>query len=80
MGYGGVRRCECLKMFKVILQKGQGMVEKSRGWSVSIRGSAVPWSAGVQNSFLDSGGVFDAVRWRRNSPESPRKFEPLWIS
>jgi len=62
MGYGGVRWFEHLKMFEVILQKGQGMVEKSRRWPVSIRGSAVSWSAGVKDSFPDSGGTFDTVR------------------
>ena len=66
-------------MLKVILQKGQGMVEESRRWSVSIRWSAVSWSTGVQNGFLDGGGAFDTVRWGGNPPESPRKLEPFCI-
>ena len=78
MVYGGVGWCQRLKMFKAIVQKGQGIVEESRRWSVSIRGSTVSWSAGVQNGFLDGGGAFDTVRWGRNPPESSGKFEPLW--
>ena len=77
MGYGGLGWFERLKVFKIILQKGQGIVKKSRRRTVSIRGSAVSWPAGVQNGFLDGGGAFDTVRWGSNPPESPRKFEPL---
>jgi len=77
MGYGGVGRRERLETFEVILQKGQGMVEKSCRRTVSIRGSAVSRSAGVQNGFLDGGGAFDTVRWGNIPPESPGKLEPL---
>ena len=48
-------------MLKVILQKGQGMVEEGGRWAVSVRRTAVSRSAGAKNGFLDGGRAFDTI-------------------
>ena len=66
-------------MLKVILQKGQGMVEEGGRWAVSVRRRAVSRSAGAKNGFPDGGRAFDTVRWGSRPPESSGKCEPLCV-